>query len=369
MLHEFIALYRDAIISCTRERVAGRTWPSVSQHGLENGVPLFLSQLSETLRLQTTDTPFPSDAIGATAKKHGGELLKRGFNVSQVVHYYGDICQAITQIAVEQNAPLTVDEFNTLNRCLDDAIAEAVTEHARITAETRVGDESEHLGNAAHELQNTLNTAILAFHALKEGAVGIKGNTGAILGRSLVSLQHIISRSLSQVRLAAGKQWRERLLVLPLVDEIAASAMLESQDRNIKFTVEPVDASLAVSGDPHLLTSAVINLLQNAFKYTPSGGCVVLRAYAKGGRLVVEIEDECGGIPESKADLFEVFGDRCGRDHSGLGLGLSIARETVRAHEGDILIRNMPGKGCVFVIDLPLAAGDVRAFQPVRAPS
>jgi hypothetical protein len=134
MLHEFIALYRDAIISRTRERVAGRTWPSVSQHGLENGVPLFLSQLSETLRLQTTDTPFPSDAIGATAKKHGGELLKRGFNVSQVVHYYGDICQAITQIAVEQNAPLTVDEFNTLNRCLDDAIAEAVTERAYVRA-------------------------------------------------------------------------------------------------------------------------------------------------------------------------------------------------------------------------------------------
>ena len=205
-----------------------------------------------------------------------------------------------------------------------------MTEHARITAETRVADESEHVGNAAHALRNSLNTAIIAFHALYEGAVGIKGNTGAILGRSLLGLQYIINGSLSEVRLAAGKQWRERLLVLPLVDEIAAGAVLESRDRNIKFTVEPVDASLAVTGDAHLLTSAVIHLLQNAFRYTPSSGCVVLRAHAEGGRLVVEIEDECGGIPESKADLFEVFGDGRGRDHSGLGAG-ALDRATGRA--------------------------------------
>jgi len=120
-----------------------------------------------------------------------------------------------------------------------------------------------------------------------------------------------------------------------------------------------------VTGDAHLLTSAVINLLQNAFKYTPSSGCVVLRAHAEGGRLVVEIEDECGGIPESKADLFEVFGDGRGRDHSGLGLGLSIARQVVRAHSGDIRVRNLPGKGCVFTIDLPLAAEEVNVRQSI----
>jgi signal transduction histidine kinase len=113
---------------------------------------------------------------------------------------------------------------------------------------------------------------------------------------------------------------------------------------------------LAVDADPELLKSAVMNLLQNAFKHTPAGGAVVLRAQARDQRLLVEIEDECGGIPESTGDLFQPFGDRRGTDRSGLGLGLSIARKAVRAHQGDIHVRNMPGKGCVFAIDVPLAA-------------
>jgi signal transduction histidine kinase len=99
-----------------------------------------------------------------------------------------------------------------------------------------------------------------------------------------------------------------------------------------------------------------MNLLQNAFRHTPAGGTVVLRAQARGQRLLVEVEDECGGIPESTGDLFRPFGDRRATDRSGLGLGLSIARKAVRAHSGDILVRNMPGKGCIFAIDVPLSA-------------
>jgi hypothetical protein len=128
MLHEFIAVNRDVIISRTRDRVRGRSWPSVATGELEHGVPLFLTQLTETLRLEATSVPFPGDAIGATAARHGAELLRLGFTVSQVVHDYGDICQAITALAVEQEVSISVAEFHTLNRCLDTAIAEAVTE-------------------------------------------------------------------------------------------------------------------------------------------------------------------------------------------------------------------------------------------------
>jgi signal transduction histidine kinase len=109
----------------------------------------------------------------------------------------------------------------------------------------------------------------------------------------------------------------------------------------------------------------VMNLLHNAFKNTPSEGRVMLRAHAEKRRLFVEIEDECGGIPQSKGDLFRAFGERRGRDRSGLGLGLSIARKAVRAHGGEIIIRNMRGKGCVFIIEVPLAADDVRAPQAI----
>jgi hypothetical protein len=86
----------------------------------------------------------------------------------------------------------------------------------------------------------------------------------------------------------------------------------------------------------------------------------VLRARtADDARLLIEVEDECGGIPDSEGDPFQSFGRRRGRDQTGLGLGLSIARKAVRAHGGDIHIRNIPAKGCVFIIEVPLAAKDV----------
>jgi signal transduction histidine kinase len=355
MLHEFIDLNRDAIIARTRDRVRSRAWPSVAPGEVEHGVPLFLTQLAGTLRLETTAAPFPADAIGAAAALHGRDLLRSGLTVSQVVHDYGDICQTITALAVEQRAPISVEEFHTLNRCLDTAIAEAVTEHARGTAESRSAEEIERLGSATHELRDDLNTAILAFHALKRGAVAINGSTGAILGRSLMNLREVIDRTLSEVRLEAGKQRRARLAVAAFIDEIAATGMLHSEYRHVRFTVEPIDPALSIDADPQLLASAVMNLLHNAFKNTPSGGHVVLRARAEQGRLLIETEDECGGIPQGKSDLFQAFGDRRGGDRSGLGLGLSIARKAVRAHRGEISIRNMPGKGCVFIIDLPLA--------------
>jgi signal transduction histidine kinase len=365
VLYEFITMHRTAIVARTTDRIRGRPWPSVSGREIEHGVPLFLTQLSETLRLEATAAPFSSDAIGSSAARHGAELLVAGFTVAQVVHDYGDICQAITEIAVEQHAPITVEEFHTLNRCLDTAIAEAVMEHARLTAQKRSDDEVQRLGQAAHELRDLLNGALLAFHALKRGTVAINGNTGAVLGRSLASLRNLVDRTLSEVRLVAGTQRRERLSVTALVDEIAATGVLHSEYRGIRFATATVDPALAIDGDPQLLTSAVMNLLHNAFKNTPAGGAVTLRAHAQGERLIIEVQDECGGIPASKKDLFQAFGDRRGTDRSGLGLGLSIARNAVRAHGGDIHIRNMPGTGCVFAIDVPLAADEPEVSQAI----
>ena len=187
----------------------------------------------------------------------------------------------------------------------------------------------------------------------------VNGSTGAVLGRSLAGLVALVDRTLGEVRLAGAEHRRERISVTGFVDEIAATSNLHSEYRNIRFTVVPVDPALVVEADPQLLTAAVMNLLHNAFKNTPEGGTVILRVHAHGERLLVEIEDQCGGIPESKGDLFQSFGERRGTDRSGLGLGLSIARRAVRAHGGDIQIRNLPGIGCIFAIDVPLAAGGV----------
>jgi Histidine kinase-, DNA gyrase B-, and HSP90-like ATPase len=141
----------------------------------------------------------------------------------------------------------------------------------------------------------------------------------------------------------------------------------ELMDRLAQLPSDIIDPALSIDADPQLLTSAVMNLLHNAFKNALSGGHVVLRARGEHATLHIEIEDECGGIPQSKGDLLQVFGDRRGSDRSGLGLGLSIARKAVRAHGGEIRIRNMPGKGCVFTIEVPLAAEEPfpkRCYSP-----
>jgi Zn finger protein HypA/HybF involved in hydrogenase expression len=139
MLHDLVTTHRDAIITRTREAAIGRASPITTELA-ENGVPCFLSQLSQTLQIEGCErsTPrFRDDAMRESARRHGGELLALGFSVADVVHVYGDICQAVTKTAMDQKAPISIEEFQILNRCLDDAIAEALTEHARLTTQSR----------------------------------------------------------------------------------------------------------------------------------------------------------------------------------------------------------------------------------------
>ena len=167
-LFEFISDNREELIRRCREKVATRSVPPVTEGEIEHGVPLFLEQLVVELR----DGPSQSDEINKTAVEHGRDLLLQGYTVSQVVHDYGDVCQSITDLAMETDAPIVTDDFRTLNRCLDDAIAGAVTEHARGQEITRDGE--------AHALRNLTTTAIAAFEVLQTGSVGVGGIPGPL---------------------------------------------------------------------------------------------------------------------------------------------------------------------------------------------
>jgi signal transduction histidine kinase len=353
MLYEFVVTYRDAIIKKAREKLTARPWPSASPNELENGVPLFLGQLAETLEAEESGSAFASEAIGEGATRHGRDLLALGFTVSQVVHDYGDICQAVTELAIEQNAPITTEEFHTLNRCLDTAIAEAVTEHARLTGAARSTEDLARAGHLAHDIGNMVDSAILAFGILKRGAVAVNGSTGMVLGRNLMSLKDLVGSALSDIRLGAQQHRREPVSVQSFLAEIAVAGGLHAEYLGLHFALEPVDPAWVIDVDTQLLGSAVTNLLNNAFNYTRPGGHVVLRAHNENGRLQIEVEDECGGIPDVEGDPLQ-RGQTTGQHHGG-GLGLSIAQNAVSAHGGDISIRNMPGRGCVFIIALALA--------------
>jgi signal transduction histidine kinase len=357
MLFEFVTLQRDAIITKARQKLTARPWPSVSANELENGVPLFLTQLAETLKGEETGSAYSPNAISEGAARHGRDLLALGFTVSQVVHDYGDICQAVTELAIEQHAPITTEEFHTLNRCLDTAIAEAVTEHARLTAAAKSVDESMNISQIAHDIRNLVDNAILAFELVKRGTVAVNGSTSMVLGRNLMSLKDLVGSALSDIRLGAYHQRLERVAVSSFFSDIAGAAALHADYLSVQFVVNPVDPAWAIDVDPQLLESAVTNLLNNAFKFTPAGGRVVLSAHTEQSRLMIEVEDQCGGIPVIEGDPLQR--GLPVHEHHGRGLGLPIARKAVIAQGGDIHIRNMPGHGCVFIIELPLAAGEV----------
>ena len=352
MLHEFISENRSEIIARCRVKVAARPAPRPTPAELKYGVPLFLDQLAEILRSQE----YSSSEIRDSADLHGDELLRLGFTVGQVVHDYGDICQSITELALEREAPISTAEFRTLNRCLDDAIANAVTEFGRLRDQRISAEGTERLGFFAHEIRNHLNAASLSFEVLRKGSVGIGGAIGAVLERSLSGLRDLVDRSLADARLSAGIENRQRIAMAEFLEEVEISAAMEARANSIQLTVVCDGADAAVQADRHILTSVVANLLQNAFKFTRPGGQVFLRCSADADRVRLVVEDECGGLPPGDQEgLFLPYEQR-GGDRSGLGLGLAISRRGVEASGGALQVRNRPGTGCVFTVDLPRAA-------------
>jgi signal transduction histidine kinase len=175
-----------------------------------------------------------------------------------------------------------------------------------------------------------------------------------VLERSLIGLRTLIDRSLADVRVAAGMLPQHELVsVSDFIDQIGISALLEAGARGCKFTVSPVEEGLAVDVDRDMLLSALGNLLQNAFKFTRLGTDVSLSAFAVADRILIEVEDHCGGLPPgSAARIFAPFA-QAGADKSGLGLGLAICQRSVEANNGVLRVRDKPGSGCVFTIELP----------------
>ena len=353
VLHEFLRVNRDKVIALARKKAAARLAPQATDVELSAAVPLFVDQLGEALRHSETSSADITDGAGA----HGASLLRSGFTCAQVVHDYGNVCQAITELSGDMNADISSDEFQTLNRCLDDAIAGAVTEYTRLREQSIGREETERLGVLAHELRNPLGAAMLAYQILRTGSVGIGGSTGTELGRSLRRVSALIDRTMAQVRLDAGIRSPERVSVFELVEELEVSAALEATSRELALSVAPVARGVDVYVDRALLAAAVGNLLQNAFKFTRPGGRVALTTSASTERVLIEVADECGGLPPGKADeLFRSFRQK-GTDRSGLGLGLSISRKSVEAVGGTISVRDVPGTGCVFMVDLPRQSG------------
>ena len=203
MLHDFLIANRAGyLIARCRLKVSRRRTPTATTAEIKStAFHSSFEQLIKTLEeVEQTREPLKSrhvsgpsgggapawSEMGAAAAVHGHDLFRRGFTVDQVVHDYGDLCQAITDLAVDRTARFEIDEFRTLNRCLDNAIAGAVTEfayrHDVRVAEKHADTLGERLGFLAHQMRDLLQTATLRADVDQGGQRRSRGRDGRAPG-------------------------------------------------------------------------------------------------------------------------------------------------------------------------------------------
>ena len=233
MLDAFVAENREEIIRRCRAKVETRSIPTPTPAELEYGIPQFLDELVDALQNERS----AASDIGASAARHGRNLDLQGFTVSQVVHDYGDVCQSITDFALQLNAPISVDDFRTLNRCLDDAIARAVRS-TRVAISLWLTPTPLAMTNAWDAGPRGSQSRGHGFRRLRGasvGNVGVGGSTGCLLQRSLSGLRDLIDRSVAEVRLRHDVRERSQFGLAEFIEELAHAATLEAGARGLSF--------------------------------------------------------------------------------------------------------------------------------------
>lgn len=351
MLYEFLEDNRLEILALAEEKILKLAGSLPSSIELRKGLPIFYEYLINYLK--SPNNTISGDKIVSGAAEHGRELLRLNYTLSHVVHSYGSMCQAVTEYAQRREANISANEFNDLNLCLDIAIASAVSEFSYNSVQASEEREVQHLGFLVHELRNALSSATIAHEMIKQGLVGTSGSTARVLGDNLTRMRNLIDRSLSEVRMRADPEVHiETFQLYALVDQILLTAQSEASTKKqilkneIKFEIE-------LSTDRQLLLSTIANLIQNALKYSKVGGHITVRGGISNKNVIIEIEDECGGLkPDAVKNLFKPFTSG-GFDQTGLGLGLTIVQRAVSLMQGKLNVHNHPGTGCAFTVEIP----------------
>jgi signal transduction histidine kinase len=372
MMHDFLTDNRQNLVDRCRAKVAQRPGRAATGDQLHHGIPIFLDQLIRTLKTEQSPEPMESREIsgpsggalssssemGKSAALHGRELLQLGYSIDEVVHDYGDLCQAITDLAHEVDAPVQVDEFRTLNRCLDNAIADAVMEFTYQRESLLANEETEAVNERlrilGRELRSDLGTAILAFAAARAGNLSFTGATGTILEGKLVALRDLVDHSFAEILNTTESPTKLQIFS---VDDFVAEVKLilgpDARESGCELAVLTVDKGLAVNVDREMLFSAVKDLLQYAFSLTHSGGEVTLNAYALADRIQIDVEDRGKSVPQSDLENSLLPTGRVGDYTGDGGRRLSIIRRNVELNEGTLDVLDMSGRGRIFSICLP----------------
>ncbi len=360
------------LLSAKRKELSARFEASVRARLPTDGVdrcelldtlPTFLDELIVDLeRVRWSMGPMHTGPVSPIAIAHGVQRFRLGFRVDEVVREYGLLHDAILELADASGYRVDSHEQRALARAISRATAAAVSEYARRRDQELQREAAEHFSFVAHELRNPLTSARVAFERLvREGSIP-RTRATEVIARGLTRVGELVDHALAEARLGGRTPLRvERVSLDEVIADAVAESTTDAESRSIALITD-VQSGVEFEADRRLLRSVVTNLLRNAIKFTHDGERVTVRAVVRDESIVVEVEDTCGGIPAERVDGIFAAGVQAGSDRSGFGLGLAIARQAVEAHGGAIAVRNQPGRGCVFVIELPRT---VRPSEPV----
>jgi signal transduction histidine kinase len=360
VLHAVLRDRRDEVMQRWQTIVQGTIAPeSMLTAELVDHLPGFLEEIIAALRAEAglpTVEQVPEES--ETASGHGEQRLRLGFSLDAVVREYGALRDAIVETCLAAGTSITLAELQSVFSSTIVGISRAVSEYARQRDAEIQRQHNEHVAFLAHELRNPLSTAMFAIDMLHmKGDLRPDNRTAHALTTSVKQMRELVEHSLRMARTASGIELhREATQTSDLLDTKELGAAFEAEDRDITVTVR-IDQDAELFVDRKLMRSALNNLVRNAVKYSCRGGSVELRGRVEGTRAIVEVEDACGGLPPGKVEeAFAPFVRLSANDEPGFGLGLAIAKQAVDAHAGTIRVQNLPGKGCIFVLELPTRA-------------
>jgi signal transduction histidine kinase len=338
---------REVLVACWGSKIRAAVDTPLTTAELLDRMPAFVDEIIAALFPDAVPLP----VISGNAEEHGAQRLRLHFDVAEVVREYGLLHDCILEIARDADVAIGLQEQRVISRWLNSGIADALAQYVKRRDEERDRQASEHLGFIAHELRNPLSAALTAVQRLRNNERAGPRAT-ELLERSLRRASDMIDNALSHASLKLGVDPKmEQVALADLLRDVEVDAGIDAHARGIDLIVEPVGDTV-VSADPRLLRSAVFNLVQNALKFSHAGTAVIVRARASSRQVALEVADACGGLPPGRIDdLFAPLVQR-GENRTGFGLGLAIARQAVEAHGGDITVKDLPGIGCVFTIEL-----------------
>ena len=337
------------LVACWSTKIRAAVSAPLTNAELLDQIPAFVDEIIAAVYPQAI--PLPSTS--GNAEEHGAQRLGLHFDVAEVVREYGLLHECIIEIARDAGLEITLHDQQLIARWLNTGLADAVAQYVKRRDLELEREAAEHLGFIAHELRNPLAAARAAVLRLRGHELAGGGRSVELLERSLRRVSDMIDNTLSHASLKLGVAPKPETLVLSdLLHDIELDVDADAQARGVQLEISTAGCA-TISADPRLLRSAVFNLVHNALKFSPTGSTVAVTARAAAAGATIEVADSCGGLPPGKTeDLFTPLVQR-GEDRSGFGLGLAIARQAVEAQGGTIDVRNLPGTGCVFTIDLP----------------